>query len=102
MFILLIFYVVLALCYMLLFREFGIRLVARPPFLALGEPRRFGSRLVENLTRAELRRKDSFRDLFGYREGDPVKPSDRRRTQVMILGSFALIAVINLVNLLIG
>jgi len=86
----------LTLVYILLLREFGLRLALRPPFLSLARPMRFAERMVESLARGRPKETKDVTWQRALDEREPASSPARRRVQMKIIGAILSIAVVNL------
>lgn len=75
----------------------GLRPFISAPFLRLAAPTFVFDRLIQGATRSRLRKNESWRDKFVYREGEKPRPQDIAHTQVQFIGSFGIILVVSLI-----
>jgi hypothetical protein len=72
----------------------GLRPFRRPPFLRLAAPSVVFDWVIQGATRSRLRKTESWRDQFVYREGEKPRPQDIARTQVQFIASFCVLLVV--------
>jgi hypothetical protein len=75
----------------------GLRPFSRPPFLRLAAPSFVFYWAMQGATRSRLRKTESWRDKFVYREGEKPRPQDIARTQVQFIASFGVLLVVALI-----
>ncbi|NJS38696.1 MAG: hypothetical protein HC783_06440 [Rhodobacteraceae bacterium] len=68
----------------------GLRPFSRPPFLRLAAPSFVFDWVIQAATRSSLRKAESWRDKFVYREGEKPRPQDIARTQIHFIASFGV------------
>ena len=76
---------------------FGLRPSGRVPFLRLAAPSRIFAWVVHGAARSRLRKTETLRDWFVYRERRVPGPEDLAGIQLMFIVSFGVILVVSLI-----
>jgi hypothetical protein len=78
----------------------GLRFRLYPPFFKLTHPAPVFRFFVVGITKSRLRKSESIRDFFVFREGAEPKPEDYERTQVTLITGLSILLFFHLlVNL---
>jgi hypothetical protein len=75
----------------------GLRLSQNFPFLKLTPPARVFAWVVEGAARSRLRKRETLRDWFVYREGEKPGPNDLAWVQFKFIGSFVVMLIFALI-----
>jgi hypothetical protein len=69
----------------------GLRPSGRLPFLRLAAPLRIFAWAVHGAAKNRLRKKETIRDWFVYREGKEPGPEDLAKDQILFIASFGVV-----------
>ena len=75
----------------------GLRLSGRLPFLRIATPTRIFAWAIHSAARSKLRKSETIRDWFVYREGKAPEMDDLTRIQIQFIASFIVIFVVILI-----
>ncbi len=75
----------------------GLRSSGRVPFLRLAAPARIFAWVIHGAARNRLRKSETIRDWFVYREGKAPGPEDLARVQMQVIASFGILLVFSLI-----
>ncbi len=89
--------VVWFLLFLLALYGVGLRASSHFPFLRLVRPTRIFAWAVEGAARNRLRKRETLRDWFVYREGEKPDPNDLAWVQVQFIGSIVVMLLVALI-----
>ena len=80
---------------------FGLRLRINTPFILILNPIKILTPIIEAATKSKLRKNESIRDLFVFREGAAPQPEDLTRTQALFILSLSVLFFVHSATILI-